>query len=419
MYSTGGTYFRCNSTIPGGGCLDDRGFNITDVEANMYFIDSTLSGSGYKTSANQVIDNQNGIDIQYKLNQQAYLGGVVDPVPAQASEYKVSDDFTWFKPTMGSTGRVMILDGTTGNLGLGTDISTNPTDKLTVLGDIRVGTSGSNGCLKDNSGGTITGTCSSDERLKTDIVPVSGILDKLTNINLVSYQWNDVAQAKGFKENVPQLGFLAQNVLANIPDLVTTDSDGYYQVDYAKIPWYTLEALKELNAKVTGLQSQVSGGGSVAGQVGNIDNLTVGSSSHRSGITLYDQTTGAPYCLSIDNGETRTVQGQCVSTDESTGTTTSSSDPTTSGTDTSSDPTTTAPSTNGDTGGGTTTSSGDVSGTVGTSTTGTAGDSSTPSTDTGNTVTGGDTGSSGTDGSTTGSSSTDTTASDSNPGGGN
>ncbi|HVU06171.1 MAG TPA: hypothetical protein VHE10_00005, partial [Candidatus Paceibacterota bacterium] len=39
--------------------------------------------------------------------------------------------------------------------------------------------------------------------------------------------------------------------------------------------------------------------------------LTVGSAEKRSGITLYDQLTGDPYCLQIAGGQTRTQPGEC------------------------------------------------------------------------------------------------------------
>ena len=42
---------------------------------------------------------------------------------------------------------------------------------LQVFGDIRVGTSGTNGCLKNFAGTGIIGTCSSDRRLKKNITP--------------------------------------------------------------------------------------------------------------------------------------------------------------------------------------------------------------------------------------------------------
>lgn len=143
-----------------------------------------------------------------------------------------------------------------GRLTLG--LAGSSSDLLTVGGDVRVGTSATNGCLKDFSGGTIIGTCSSDERLKTNIEPVTNILDGFSKLNVVTYQWNDVAQAKGFHGGVEQMGVLAQNVRDVFPDLVTTDSTGYYQVNYARLPLLTIEAVKELNVKLDALQDFAS-----------------------------------------------------------------------------------------------------------------------------------------------------------------
>src|SRR5262249_974969 len=48
---------------------------------------------------------------------------------------------------------------TQGGVGIGTQ---GPLDRLHVFGDIRVGVAGTSGCLRNNNGGTIVGTCSSD-----------------------------------------------------------------------------------------------------------------------------------------------------------------------------------------------------------------------------------------------------------------
>ena len=151
-----------------------------------------------------------------------------------------------------STTNLMQLNND-GRLAIGSAASS--TDLVTVAGDIRVGTSLTNGCLKDYSGGTIIGTCSSDERLKTNIESVTNVLDGFTRLNVVTYQWNDIAQAKGFHGGVPQMGVLAQNVRDVFPDLVTTDSTGYYQVNYARLPLLTIEAVKELNVKLDAIQN--------------------------------------------------------------------------------------------------------------------------------------------------------------------
>jgi len=43
-----------------------------------------------------------------------------------------------------------------------------------------------------------------------------------------------------------------------------------------------------------------------------VDTLKVGSREKRTGITLYDEVTGEPYCLSVANGATKTIAGECV-----------------------------------------------------------------------------------------------------------
>ncbi|MDE1924620.1 MAG: DUF5011 domain-containing protein, partial [Patescibacteria group bacterium] len=45
-----------------------------------------------------------------------------------------------------------------------------------------------------------------------------------------------------------------------------------------------------------------------------VNNLTVGSASQPAGITLYDQTTKAPYCISMNGGSLVQTSGACGST---------------------------------------------------------------------------------------------------------
>ncbi|KKP88020.1 MAG: Lipoprotein [Candidatus Nomurabacteria bacterium GW2011_GWA2_35_80] len=43
-----------------------------------------------------------------------------------------------------------------------------------------------------------------------------------------------------------------------------------------------------------------------------VDTLKIGSPDKRTGITLYDEISGEPYCISVANGETKTTAGECV-----------------------------------------------------------------------------------------------------------
>jgi hypothetical protein len=142
----------------------------------------------------------------------------------------------------------------TGNVGIGT---TTPAQKLQVYGDIRVGTTGSNGCIEDYGGGVIGGTCSSDERLKENIEPIAtegrSYLESLAALAPVTYNWNDTAvRLYGKNGNVANLGLVAQDVEALFPELVSRNEDGFRQVDFRALPFYIIEAMKELWAKVQG-----------------------------------------------------------------------------------------------------------------------------------------------------------------------
>ena len=151
-------------------------------------------------------------------------------------------------PTNGSTNNTVARMTITnaGNVGIGT---ATPATLLTVVGDIRVGTSGTNGCLENFAGTALTGTCSSDARLKTVVGNVSNVLGKLSDLQLVKFHWNDTA-ASAYHNSTAVLntGFLAQDVEKQFPELVSLDKLGYRQVDYTALSLYSLEAIKELKA---------------------------------------------------------------------------------------------------------------------------------------------------------------------------
>lgn len=146
----------------------------------------------------------------------------------------------------------MVIDHD-GQVGIGT---TGPADLLDVNGDLRVGTSGTNGCLKNNSGGTIIGTCSSDLRFKQNITAFPHVLNKFAQLRPVHYFWR-VAEfpAKHFGPE-QSYGLIAQEVEQVLPELVSTDVQGYKQVDYSKLPLLTIQAVKELKAENEALKQQ-------------------------------------------------------------------------------------------------------------------------------------------------------------------
>jgi len=154
--------------------------------------------------------------------------------------------------TVTTSTRLFIRDD--GNVGIGT---TAPLDKLDVNGDIRVGT-GTTGCVKDSDGTVIAGNCSSDARLKRAITPFPHLLDKLVQLQPVTFYW----RSEEFKDRhfgtKPSFGLIAQEVEKVLPELVTEDEQGYKAVNYSKLPLVSLQAIKELKAENDTIKQKLS-----------------------------------------------------------------------------------------------------------------------------------------------------------------
>ena len=99
-------------------------------------------------------------------------------------------------------------------------------------------------------------TAFSDERLKEDIQPIVGGLEKVMQLQGVSYKRNDVENAK------TQIGVIAQQVEPILPEVVLTADDemGTKSVDYAKMTAVLIEAVKELKQELTQLKQQINNG---------------------------------------------------------------------------------------------------------------------------------------------------------------
>jgi hypothetical protein len=150
----------------------------------------------------------------------------------------------------------MVIDYS-GFVGIGT-LSARPFDPLQVKGDIRVGTSGTNGCLKNDNGGIIIGTCASDERFKRDVIAYANVLGRVAALRPVSFAW----RTDGFPERhfgpEREDGLVAQEVEAVLPELVVTDEQGYKAVNDSKLPLLAIQAIRELKEKNDELEARIA-----------------------------------------------------------------------------------------------------------------------------------------------------------------
>lgn len=147
----------------------------------------------------------------------------------------------------------MTVDST-GNVGIG---SLTPIDMLDVTGNVRVGT-GTTGCVRDRDATVIAGTCSSDARLKTNINSYINILDRVEDMRLVSYNWR-AAEFPGYHfGSQTELGVIAQEIEPLFPELVSTDENGYKQVNYSQLNLITLGSVIELVKQGNNTNSNLS-----------------------------------------------------------------------------------------------------------------------------------------------------------------
>ncbi|HEY6508357.1 MAG TPA: tail fiber domain-containing protein, partial [Vicinamibacterales bacterium] len=145
-----------------------------------------------------------------------------------------------------------------GNTGIGLPTASGIpviSDKLEVFGDIRMGTTGTNGCLKNFAGTGLIGTCASDRRYKKDITPFSSVLDQLAALQPVHYFWRAADFPQQRFGDSRAYGLIAQDVETVLPELVVTNDDGFKAVDYTKLPLLTIQAVKELKAENDELRS--------------------------------------------------------------------------------------------------------------------------------------------------------------------
>jgi len=123
-----------------------------------------------------------------------------------------------------------------------------------------IGTSPSGTTGEIRAAADITAYYSSDERLKENIIPLTGALDKVNALTGVSFDWkklNEEQKNTIHSHEGKDIGVIAQEVQAQYPELVTTRDHGYLAVDYQKLSVVLIEAVKELSNKVALLESKI------------------------------------------------------------------------------------------------------------------------------------------------------------------
>jgi len=149
---------------------------------------------------------------------------------------------------------------------------TSPQDLTTTSSTVRfnsigIGTAASGTTGEIRATGNITAFYS-DRRLKKDIQPIEGALDMLESIRGVRYVQNEIAAAMGYNDPSVQVGVIAQEVQAVLPEAVTAapfdigmdgqsmSGENYLTVRYDRIIPLLIQAVKELSDEVAALKAR-------------------------------------------------------------------------------------------------------------------------------------------------------------------
>ncbi|UOF01546.1 tail fiber domain-containing protein [Bdellovibrio reynosensis] len=112
--------------------------------------------------------------------------------------------------------------------------------------------------VNGSAAGTSAYVNTSDARLKTNVKPIEGALDKILKLRGVTFDWkHDVRPELSFPQK-NDMGVIAQEVEKVFPQAVETDKEGYKAVGYTRLVGPLIESTKELAGLCKMNQSQIA-----------------------------------------------------------------------------------------------------------------------------------------------------------------
>ncbi|MFO0862818.1 MAG: tail fiber domain-containing protein [Candidatus Saccharibacteria bacterium] len=215
---------------------------------------STVLIGGNTTGSTLSIGTNDGNSLNFRTNSNVQMtiasGGAttLQNSTNSAAAFKVLDS--------GGTNNVIVADTTNDRVGIGTGTAA-PTVTLDVLSAGADATTvaqfknaGATSCTVQPGG---TGfACSSDARLKTNILTLNNSSDIVNKLRGVSFNWlsNPTGQI--------QSGFIAQELMQVIPGAVSQDSYGFYVANYSAIVPYLVNAFQDSDKRLTTLEAKVN-----------------------------------------------------------------------------------------------------------------------------------------------------------------
>ena len=132
------------------------------------------------------------------------------------------------------------------------------------FGSFGVGTAASGTTGEIRATNNITAYYSSDKRYKKNVINIQNPLEKLQQINGVEFDWTEEYMSQhggedGYFIREHDIGVIAQEIEAILPEIVATREDGYKAVKYDRIVALLIEAIKELKSQIDELKLKNNG----------------------------------------------------------------------------------------------------------------------------------------------------------------
>ncbi len=246
--------------------VDDGSFNVyyTDVDDTAQWVEIVSAGGAGGGSATPA-----GSNTYVQFNDSNAFGGVADFTFSKTVPSLAIKSFPTESPSSSTAaivltgsgvnfsgsinGTFLAINTASGFSGYMIDARKNGTTQFSVNNDgsTYVATLNSNGTVYSNSG-VLTNTNPSDENLKENIQSMVGGTAIVNQLSPVSFEWKSGIGGTGTK-----YGFIAQEVQAVIPDIVSTDPSGTIGIDTVSLIPFLVKSIKEQQETIEQLRAEI------------------------------------------------------------------------------------------------------------------------------------------------------------------
>jgi len=141
-------------------------------------------------------------------------------------------------------------ENATPSIAIGQAVATSSNVQFNSLG---VGMAASATAGRIDASGDVVAFSTSDINFKENITPIQSPIEKIKMISGNTYDWKaDMKEFHGFEGN--DVGVIAQEIEAVLPQLVTTRETGYKAVKYDKLVALLIEGIKEQQTQIEKLR---------------------------------------------------------------------------------------------------------------------------------------------------------------------